>query len=207
MVVDPADLARRLAAAQSGEAVGDPQALLLEAERLISAHKDLVYATCLRFVSPHERAVEVAQDALLKAYLKLPTFQGNSKFTTWLVGIARYEALNALRKGRDALTSDGVIDDTDPAQSALASLRRHEREELLRRAAAEVLDATEQEVVYLRYVENLPLPQIEAALGLDGKSGARGVLQRCKRKLGRAIRAQLEAQGLNTSFLRESVDR
>src|SRR5258708_27816301 len=43
-------------------------------------------------------AEDVLQDAFLKAYEHLDTFQGNSKFYTWIVRIAVNEALMRLRK-------------------------------------------------------------------------------------------------------------
>lgn len=199
-------LARSLATAQD---LGSPDVdrLMVEVEALFADHQDLVYATCLKFMGEPQRALDLAQDAMLKAYVKLPTFRGEARFRTWLVGIARYECLNALRKGRDLLTEDGVIDPADVAASALGRLRQFEREDLLRAAAEAVLDPTEQEAVYLRYTEHLPLPQIEELLGLEGASGARGLLQRCKRKLSRELRRLLDQLGHGTSFVRQSLDR
>ncbi|MBX2799096.1 MAG: sigma-70 family RNA polymerase sigma factor [Myxococcales bacterium] len=177
---------------------------MLQVDALFTEYRDHVYAVCYRFMGNPERALDLAQDTLLKAYLKLPTFRGEAKFSTWLTAIARFECLNALRKGRDLLTEDGVLDAADPARSVLSKLRRQEREDLLREAAADVLEPHEQEAVYLRYTEHLPLAQIETLLQLDSASGARGLLQRCKRKLTRALRSRLEQLGHGTSFLRDS---
>ena len=104
------------------------------------------------------------------------------------------------------LTEDGVIVATDPSGTALAALRRTEREELLRASAVAVLDATEQEAVHLRYVDNVPLERITALLGITAASGARGVLQRCKRKLEVELRRRLHEMGHGSSFARESIE-
>lgn len=203
---DAAALARELAAALA--AGHDPRAVPGLAERvdaLFAAHQGVVLAVCRRAVGDPERAVELAQDALLRGFQKLPEFRGDATFRTWLVGIARGECMNAIRKRHDWLTEDGVLDPTDPAGTALRGLRRQEREELLRGAAAAVLDPTEQEVVHLRYVEHVPLEQIERLLDLgSGASGARGVLQRCRRKLGRELTRRLAELGHGSSFLRDS---
>ena len=68
-------------------------------------------------------------------------------------------------------------------------------------AAKRGLTSEEQEAVYLRYVEGMPQDAITEMLGLEG-SGARGLLQRCRRKLGRELRDQLEQMGHGTSFIR-----
>ena len=177
-----------------------------EVDALFATHQDLVYAACLRYLRHPERARDIAQDALLRAYLKLETYRGEARFTTWLVGIARYECLNALRKGRDLLTEDGVLEAEDDARSVLSALRRQEREALLREAAAAVLDDDEQEAVYLRYTEQLPVAQIDAVLQLAAASGARGLLQRCRRKLRAELQRRLAALGHGASFLVVSQD-
>lgn len=202
---DPTALARELEAAIT--AGGDPTAvegLVARVNALFAAHQQVVYATCRRAVGSPELAVELAQESLLRAYQKLPTYRGEASFRTWLVAIARYECANAIRKRGELLSEDGVIEPTDVASSALSKLRRAEREALVRDAAAAVLDPDEQEVITLRYVEQVPLEQIEALLGLTGASGARGVLQRCKRKLGRELERRLAELGHGSSFLGES---
>jgi RNA polymerase sigma factor (sigma-70 family) len=85
----------------------------------------------------------------------------------------------------------------------LSRLRERERRELLRVAAAAVLDPREQEAVQLRYVDGLSQDSITALLGLEG-SGARGLLQRCRRKLGQELRRRLDAMGHGPSFVRKT---
>ncbi len=174
--------------------------------QLFAAEQDLVYATCYRYVGQPEWARELAQDSLLLAWQKLSSFRGEARFRTWLVGIARYQCLNAIRKKADLLTEDGLVEVSDSSGSVLGALRRQEREGLLRDAAAAVLDETEQEAVWLRYGEHLPLAQIGEVLGLESSSGARGVLQRCKRRLSRELRRRLEELGHGMSLVRESRD-
>lgn len=186
---------------------GDPterRSALREVDRLFAAHADRVYGLCLRWLGEPERAREAAQDTLLVAWDKLPEFEGDARFSTWLYRIARYRCLNAMRRRQDLLTADGVLDEADPTRPILVRLRRREKEELLREAAAAALDATEQEAVYLRYVEQLPLDRIERVLGIEMDSGARGLLQRCKRKLGRELRRRLQEMGHGSSFVRET---
>jgi RNA polymerase sigma-70 factor (ECF subfamily) len=198
MSPDPAALlARRLADA-------DPDArreLAGEVDRLLAAHQDVVYAACLHWVGSPEQARELAQDTLLLAFRKLPTFRGDARFRTWLLAIARYTCNNARRKRADALTEDGVLDATDPAASAFRRLRLEERDALLHAAAAAVLDDVEQEAIHLRYVEQVPVEQITTLLGLDSASGARGLLQRCTRKLRRELTRQLAELGHGTSLV------
>jgi RNA polymerase sigma-70 factor (ECF subfamily) len=141
----------------------------------------------------------------MTAWVKLPEFRGDSSFGTWLYGISRNLCFRAMRKrGENLLAADGVVEEADPRASALSTLRRREREDLLRRASL-VLQPLEQEAVHLRYVEHLPQDRITEVLGLESASGARGLLQRCRRKLGREMNRLLGELGHGTSFIRSSV--
>ena len=75
----------RLQAAMSGGA--DPTAmpaLTADLDRLFGAYQDRIYWTCLRFVGNQERALEIAQEALLLGWQKLPEFRPEARFGTWL---------------------------------------------------------------------------------------------------------------------------
>lgn len=204
---DAADLARRLHhASEAGADAAELSALLHEVDRLFARHQDRVYAYCLRFVGRPEQAMDLAQDTLLRAYQKLPGFRGEARFDTWLLKIARYNCLNAIRKKRDVLASDGIIETEDAAsETTYRRLRREEQEGLLRAASRAVLDEQEQEAVYLRYVEQVGIDEITSILGIEAKSGARGVLQRCKRRLQRELKRRLDELGHGSSFFGGSL--
>ena len=139
---------------------------------------------------------------MLAAWEQLPSYRGEASFRTWLLRIARHRCFRSLRRQRDLLTEDGVLEASDASATVYTQLRRHEKEELLRQASLAALDPTEQEAVYLRYAENLSVEAITDVLGLDAASGARGLLQRCKRKLAHELRERLAAMGQGSSFAR-----
>jgi RNA polymerase sigma-70 factor (ECF subfamily) len=195
---DPVAIVRRLEAATDAAEVA---AAAAELDALFAAHHERLVAACQRMVGDPERARELAQEAMLVAYSKLGEFRGDAAFYTWLYGIARNLCFRAVAKKRDLLADDGVLEAEDPHTGVVASLRRAEREALVR-AAAETLTPLEQEAVYLRYVEQLPQERITEILGLDASSGARGLLQRCRRKLGRELSRLLGEMGHGTSFIR-----
>lgn len=174
-------------------------------DALFAAEQDRIYHVCLRFTGDAERARELAQETFLTAYRKLAEFRGDSSFYSWLYGIARFKCLRAREKKQDLLSDDGVLEPEDGSHGVMRMLRRQERDRLLMSAAAAVLTAEEQEAVYLRYVENLGIPRITELLEITDPSGARGVLQRCKRKLGREIARQLEELGHGQSLLFGSI--
>ena len=194
------DLAERVQELRARHSIATPS-LAADLDALFAAHVPRVRSLCRRMVGAGPQSEELVQQTLLTAWERFDGFHGGARFGTWIYGIARNHCLNALRKTGDHLTSDGMIDPSDErSMSAWSQLRQRERTQLLRAAAAASLTEEEQEIVHLRYVEEAPLERIDAILGLRG-SGARGVLQRIKRKLGKELRARLEALGHGESFL------
>ena len=176
-----------------------PPALKQQVEHLFSEAQPRVYGICRKLIGDPERAREVCQESMLIGLRKLDQFRGEGRLSTWLYGIARGEALNAIRRKGEALTDDGVLEMGDPALSVLSSFRREERETVLRRAAAS-LPELERRAIHLRYVEGLPQDRITEVLGLESASGARGLLQKSRRHLERALRDALEELGHGSSF-------
>ncbi|MCK6506770.1 sigma-70 family RNA polymerase sigma factor [Myxococcota bacterium] len=204
---DIAELRAYFDRAARDEATPEERELARErAERLFAAHQDRVARLCLRMTGEPQRARELAQDTFLVAYARLPTWRGDGTFWSWLFGIARHLCLRAREKRADVLSEDGLLDPSDPAGGVMLALRAQEREAVLMAAAAAVLDPVEQEAIHLRYVENVDVDQITAILGLTDRSGARGLLQRCRRKLHRELRRLLLELGHGSSLLFGSLD-
>ena len=65
---------------------------------LVNKHKDFVFSMAVRILQNEQLAEEVAQDSFLNAYKSLKTFEGKSKFSTWLYRITYNVAINALKK-------------------------------------------------------------------------------------------------------------
>ncbi|MGH9579748.1 MAG: sigma-70 family RNA polymerase sigma factor [Terriglobales bacterium] len=59
---------------------------------MIGPYERAVYLAARSVVESDLDAEEVAQDAILKAYAKLPRYGGNGKFSAWLVRITLKEA-------------------------------------------------------------------------------------------------------------------
>jgi len=65
---------------------------------LVDNYKDMVFTLALKIVRNREDAEEVAQDSFVKAFQKLETFKGESKFSTWLYTIVYRTAITKTRK-------------------------------------------------------------------------------------------------------------
>jgi RNA polymerase sigma-70 factor, ECF subfamily len=96
-----------------GEWADTERALVAEAqsgnhaafEELVRKHSGTVYRMSLRLLKDAEDAKDNLQNALCKAYVNLAKFEGNSRFSTWLVRIAINEGLMTLRSRRTELAA------------------------------------------------------------------------------------------------------
>ena len=156
---------------------------------------------CLRFTDDRESAADLAQEVFAKAYQNLGSFQGQSRFSTWLFVVARNHCLNALRANARQATElkadDGeeiLLEIADTAPTPYSALERESSAELVRTLLNEALDETEKVVFTLHYGEDVPLDAITRLLRLENQSGAKAYIVSAKRKLVRLVQ-QWKARG------------
>lgn len=181
-------------------ALGDPSDP--EARRaaavLFGRYQRRVYLWCFRYCREHERALDLAQDVMLNACRSLPSFGGQGRFFSWLFAITRNRCLNALR--RPPLLRDEDVDpETLRAPQTAPDDEFEEKlgEQAVLDAIRDHLDAREQEAIYLRCFERLPVDEITSLLSITGASGARGLLQSARRKLRAALAKPPGRKGSN----------
>jgi RNA polymerase sigma-70 factor, ECF subfamily len=156
---------------------------------LLRRYRQSVYLWCYRYVRSHERALDMSQDVLIQAYERIGQFEGRSAFSSWLFVIARNRCLNEMRRDQwmDDVDLEALPDGRVPIDERLDETLRGDR---LNAVANRVLNPLERRAVWLRYSERMPVDAITSVLGLDQKSGARGLLQRARRKLRAAIEGE-----------------
>jgi len=89
---------------------GEEQELIRRAKRrdasalreLIDLHKERLFAFVWRMVRNHHDAEEICQEAFLKAFSALDSFDPAYRFSTWLFTIAYRVTLNVLRRKKGA---------------------------------------------------------------------------------------------------------
>lgn len=79
---------------------------------LVKQYQHKIIGLVSRYVYDHSEAMDVAQEAFIKAYRALPNFRGDSAFYTWLYRIAINTAKNHLvARGRRPPDRDVDVDD------------------------------------------------------------------------------------------------
>ena len=163
------------------------------ANELFARHYERVARWCFRFTGDRDAAADLAQDVFLKAHRHLHTFQGASRFSTWLYAIVRNESFTRYQKRatQPATDPDDVLTEVpslDPDPEHITAERSRGRR--LHQFLADTLDATERRVFTLHYGNDMSLDAITRVLRLDNASGAKAYIVSAKRKLVRAVQRQ-----------------
>ena len=154
-------------------------------DALVLKYQSRIVNLVSRFVRNPTDALDVTQEAFLKAYRALPNFRGESAFYTWLYRITANCAANQAgkrsRHRHDVLDEREPLEDLEPSGNPEASAEFG----LLRRdldlAIAE-LPPRLRAVVVLRDVYDLPHEAIAAELGIT-ESAAKVRLHRARLRL------------------------
>lgn len=86
--------------------------------KLIEAYQTPVYNLAYRMLGNADEAEEAAQEAFIRAYTRLDSYDPSHKFSTWLLSITSNFCIDQIRKRRAVLLS---IDEPLPPHPALHS--------------------------------------------------------------------------------------
>ena len=180
---------------------GDPAAF----SDLVQRYERKVYRLAKHITQNDEDAEDVLQESFMKAYTHLDSFQGDSKFYTWLVRIAVNEALMKLRKrksdrtvsldepqdtGEDLMVREIAVWEDDPE-------KKYSRDELadILSQAVDSLKPSFRTVFVLRDIEELSTEDTAEALGIS--------IPAVKSRL---LRARLQLREKLTRYFRRKGD-
>jgi RNA polymerase sigma-70 factor (ECF subfamily) len=151
-------------------------------EPLVVRYQRPLYNVALRLLGDAEEARDVVQDAFLKAYEKLASFDARYRFFSWLYRIVVNESLNARSRRRPTLplASDPVALG-GPEDTAFA----REREDCIQ-AALLRLSSEDRQVLVLRHFAELSYAEIGEALGVAEKT-VKSRLHEARQRLGRML--------------------
>jgi RNA polymerase sigma-70 factor (ECF subfamily) len=131
-------------------------------------HFAFVWRTVRRLGVPERSVDDAVQDVFVVVHRRLGSFEGRSSVKTWLYGIARRVAHDHRRrvgrKERGEALPDGLMDPSSPAPDR--ELERAQAARVLY-AILEALDDDKREVFVLAELEQMTVPEIAEATGVN----------------------------------------
>jgi RNA polymerase sigma-70 factor, ECF subfamily len=141
---------------------GEPAAF----EDLVNRYQRPLFNVALRLLGRYDEASDATQNAFVKAYAHLDSFDPAQRFFSWIYRILRNECLNVLRAQRNL---EPLSVDLIAPGKAVDAIETAERRHALQRALM-LLSTEYREVIALRHFADLSYDEIGAMLGIPAKT-------------------------------------
>ncbi|MET0706364.1 MAG: sigma-70 family RNA polymerase sigma factor [Tardiphaga sp.] len=137
---------------------------------LYSRHNVRVYRFVLRMMRDTTSAEDLVSQVFLDVWRTAGQFEGRSQVSTWLLSIARFKALTALRQRKhEDIDQDDVMEIADPSDTPEASLDRSRTSAILRACVAK-LSPAHREIVNLVYYHEKSVEEVAALSGIPAST-------------------------------------
>jgi RNA polymerase sigma-70 factor (ECF subfamily) len=175
-------------------------------EQLVEKHQKRMLNIAYRMVGNYEEACEIVQDAFVSAYKSIQSFEGKSRFSTWLFTIVTNISRNRLKQMKarghherfsldnPILTDDGNIsvEPVSPEPSVLEKLEKRGIQQKVQECI-QTLDNEFKEVIVLRDIQGFSYDEISDMLNLAGGTvksrlfRARDIVRNCLKRFSGEI--------------------
>lgn len=142
---------------------------------VVELYKDKVFQLSFRMLGNRHEAEDIAQEAFIRAYVNIQSYNLNLKFSTWLYRIATNLCIDRIRKKKPDYYLDAEVAGTEGLTmyshiASNASLPEDDVEslELQESIQKEISKLPEKyrSVIVLKYIEELSLNEISEILDL-----------------------------------------
>ncbi len=165
--------------------------------QLVELNQERLFASMLQVTGSPDEAEEVVQEAFIRAFMKLDTFQRNSQFFTWLYRIAFNSALTRKRRKRARVSLDQCresngLEVTDGGDAVDEPMLRRERVSMVRNAL-QTLSDDHRSILVLREMQDHSYEDIAEILEISIGT-VRSRLSRARGQLKIALEAMQRAE-------------
>ena len=162
-------------------AAGDRRAM----QALYGRHHVRVYRFVLRLVRDRQLAEDLVSEAFLDVWRRASTFEARSRASTWLMAIARFKALSALRRRGDTPLDDATAAATaDQGDDPEITIRKKQQGDILRDCLRR-LSPDHRETIDLVYYHGMGIGEVAAIVGIPA-STVKTRMFHARRQLSRA---------------------
>lgn len=145
----------------SAIAAGDRRAMHV----LYIRHRVRVYRFILRFTNDSSLAEDLVSEVFIDVWRRADGFKRKSQVSTWLLAIARYKALSALRTRSDEQLDDEMATAiADPAEDAETTVEKRDRSTIVHRCLSQ-LSPLHREVIDLVYYHEKSVEEVAQIVG------------------------------------------
>lgn len=153
--------------------------------KLYDRYAKMVYNKCFGFATSESEAEDLTQDVFLQLFIKLRTFKGRSKFSTWLYSFTYNFCVNYVNRNKQRKMSDQSVQ-VDETEYKLTeeipdeSLFEMKADKLKKSLA--LLSAEDKSILLLKYQDGASIKELVTLLEL-GESAVKMRVKRAKERL------------------------
>jgi RNA polymerase sigma-70 factor, ECF subfamily len=127
---------------------------------LFARHHVRVYRFVLRLIGDPTRAEDLISEVFLDVWRQADRFEARSQVSTWLLAIARYKALSALRRRPDEeLDEEAAAAIEDPGDNPEVAVQKKDTGEILRKCLT-ALSPEHREIIDLVYYHEKSVEEV-----------------------------------------------
>lgn len=146
----------------------------------------VVYNKCAGFSKSEDEAEDLTQDIFLKLFVKLSTFKGKSKFSTWLYAFTYNHCVNYVNRNTAKKIEKKSVDATNIQDSGYSIDENDNNINKLKvdklKHALELISPEEKMILLLKYQDGLSIKELTGILHI-GESATKMRIKRAKEKL------------------------
>jgi RNA polymerase sigma-70 factor (ECF subfamily) len=133
---------------------------------LYARHNVRVYRFVLRIVGDASVAEDLVSQVFLDVWRTAGQFEGRSQVSTWMLAIARFKALTALRNRRhEDIEQEEVLQIADTGDTPETAMDRSQTSSQLRKAIA-LLSPAHREIIDLVYYHEKSVEEVGQIIGI-----------------------------------------
>ena len=145
-------------------------------EELVLANQKNVYNLALKLTGNEEDALDMSQEAFLKAYTQLENFRGESRFSVWLYRLTYNLCIDLLRKRQKAtvISLTHSDEDDEAGDVEIPDMRNLPEEVFLRSETREIISESidelgpdHREILVMREITGMNYSDMAAALNIS----------------------------------------
>ena len=166
-------------------------------EQLVYRYQERLVHSLEHATGSREDALEIAQQAFVRAWQKLSTFRAEAQFYSWLYRIARNIAVSRLRQNRiqtsslDSLTdASGMEPVADPDDAPTAPMEKAERISAVRAALQQIPEEFRQALV-LKEIDGFSYEEISQVMDIT-MGTVRSRIFRARHELSERLKRMLD---------------
>jgi RNA polymerase sigma factor (sigma-70 family) len=148
--------------------------------QLIKEHKGLLFKICRIYQNDEADREDLMQEMILQLWLAFHSFQGKSKFSTWMYRVALNTAIVFFKKQKRRPDSEQLPEKLDHLAAETTDTKKEEQLALFYKGVQQ-LNKVEKALIFL-YMEDQPYEDIALNLGIS-EVNVRVRLNRTKNKL------------------------